>query len=45
MYPHHHQFMLQAKISLTLYLHLSISSIAPNKSSKLGPVSTQSCCR
>ena len=36
---HHHQ------VVLTLYRHLSQSSIAPSRSSRLHPVSTQSWCK
>ena len=40
----HHHVMLPAQISLTLSRHQSLSSIAPGRSSRLHPVSAQSCC-
>ena len=43
-YHHHHHVALLARISLTLSHHLSISSIAPGRSSRIHPVSIQSCC-
>ena len=42
---YHHHCMPQARISLTLSSHSSLSSIAPGRSSRLHPVSVQSCCR
>ena len=36
--------MLSARIFLTLYCHPSLSSIAFGRSSRLHPVSAQSCC-
>ena len=42
---HHHHVVSLAQISLTLYYHLSLSSIASGGSSRLHPVSVQSCCR
>ena len=42
---HHHQVALLAQISLTLSLYLSLSFIAQSRSSKLHPMSAQSCCR
>ena len=41
---YHHHVTLLAWISLTLSCHLSLSSIAPRRSSRLYPVSAQSCC-
>ena len=43
----HQQVMLLAQISLTfsLSLHLSLLYIAASRSSRLHPVSTQTCCR
>ena len=41
-YPHHH-VTLSARISLTLSRHPSLSSIAPGTSSRLYPISAQSC--
>ena len=43
---HHHHVVPPAQISLTLTLslHSSLSSIAPGRSSRLHPVSAQSCC-
>ena len=43
LHPHH--VLLLAQISLTLSRHLSLSSIAPNRSSWLHPISTQSSRR
>ena len=40
---HHHQVVLLAWISLSR--HSSLSSIASKRSSRLHPVSVQSCCR
>ena len=40
----HHQVMLLAQISLTLSRHPSLSAIAPRRSSRLHPVSSQICC-
>ena len=42
---HHHHVPPLARISLTISRHLSLSSIAPRRSSRLYPVSAQSCCR
>ena len=39
---HHHQVTQLAGISVTLYLHPSLSSIASGRFSKLQPVSAQS---
>ena len=39
------QFTLLARISLSLFTHPSLSSIAPGRSSKLHSLSVQSCCR
>ena len=41
---HHHHGALSAQISLTLSCHPSLSSIASGRSSRLHPVSAQSCC-
>ena len=41
---HHHHVVSPARISLTLSCHPSLSSIAPGRSSRLYPVSAQSCC-
>ena len=41
---HHHDVTLPARISLTLSCQSSLSSSAPGRSSRLHPVSTQSCC-
>ena len=41
---HHHHAALLARISLTFSHHPSLSSIAPGRSSRLLPVSAQSCC-
>ena len=41
---HHHHVVPQARISLTLSRHFSLSSIASGKSSGLHPVSLHSCC-
>ena len=41
---HHHNVALSARIFLTLSCHPSLSSIAPDRSSGLLPVSLQSCC-
>ena len=41
---HHHHVTLSARIFLTLFRHLSLSSIASGMSSGLHPVSAQSCC-
>ena len=41
---HHHHVVPLARISLTLSRHLSLSFIAPGRSSRLHPVSSQSCC-
>ena len=40
---HHHHVTLSARISLTISSHLSLSSIASGRSSRLHPVSSQSC--
>ena len=42
---HHHHGMPLAQISLTFSRHLSLSSIALDRSSMLHPLSVQSCCR
>ena len=43
--PHHHNRVARlARISLTLSRHLSLSCIAPERSCRLHPVSSQSCC-
>ena len=44
LHHHHHHVMLPAWISVTLSHHSSKSSIAPGRSSRLHPVSAQSCC-
>ena len=44
LHHHHHLVVPSAQISLTLSHHPSLSSIAPGKSSRLHPVSAQSCC-
>ena len=41
---HHHHVVPQARISLTLSHHFSLSSIASGRSSGLHPVSSHSCC-
>ena len=41
---YHHHVALPAEIYLTLSRHPSLSFIAPGRSSRLHPVSTQSCC-
>ena len=41
---HHYHVTLPAQISQTLSRCLSLSFIAPRRSSKLYPVSAQSCC-
>ena len=43
-YIYHHHVMRQARISLTLSLHVSLSFIASGRSSGLHPVSSHSCC-
>ena len=43
-HQHHHHVALSARVSLTLSHHQSLSSIAPERSSRLHAVSTQSCC-
>ena len=43
-YHHHHHVAPPARISMTLSRHSSLSSIAPRRSSRLHPVSAQSCC-
>ena len=43
-YLYHHHVLLPAQISLTLSRHPSLSSIAPERSSRLYLVSVQSCC-
>ena len=40
----HHHVALPTQISLMLSRHLSLSSIAPGRSSRLHPVTAQSCC-
>ena len=42
---HHHHVVLLAQISSTLPHHLSLSSIASSRSSRLYPVSVQNRCR
>ena len=41
----HHEITQLAQIFLTLSHHSSLSSIAPNRSTSLHPVSIQRCCR
>ena len=41
---HHHHVVRLARISLTLSLHVSLSSIASGRSSGLHPASSHSCC-
>ena len=41
---HHHHIAPPVRISLTLSCHPSLLSIAPSSSSRLHPLSTQSCC-
>ena len=41
---HHHHVVPQARISLTLSRHFSLSFIASGRSSGLHPVSSHSCC-
>ena len=41
---HHHHVMPQARISLTLSRHFSLSFIASGRSSGLHPISSHSCC-
>ena len=41
---HYHHHVPQARISLTLSRHFSLSFIASGKSSGLHPVSSHSCC-
>ena len=41
---YYHHVALPAQISLRLCHHLSLSSIAPRRSSRLYPVLAQSCC-
>ena len=41
---HHHHVVLLARISQILSRQPSLSSIAPRRSSRLPPVSAQSCC-
>ena len=41
---HHHDVMPQARISLTLSRHFSLSFIVSGRSSGLHPVSSHSCC-
>ena len=43
-YHHHHHVVRPARISLTLFLHVSLSFIASGRSSGLHPVSSHSCC-
>ena len=44
-YPHHYYHVVpQARISLTLSRHFSLSFIASGRSSGLHPVSSHSCC-
>ena len=42
-YHHHHHVVLVARISLTLSRHFSLSFIASGRSSRLHPVSSDSC--
>ena len=42
---HHHQVTQLAWISLTFSCHLSLSLITLSRSSRLHPVSVQSCCK
>ena len=42
-YSHHHHVVLQARISLTLSRHFSLSFIASGRSSGPHPVSSHSC--
>ena len=44
-YHHHYPVVLLARISLTLSSHLSLPSGGSDRSSRLHPVSIQSCCR
>ena len=44
-YPHHHHSAPPSWISLIFSCHPSLSSIASSRSSRLRPVSAQSCCR
>ena len=41
---HHHHVSPSVRISLTLFRHPSLSSIASGRSSELHPISTHSCC-
>ena len=41
---HHHHVVPQARISLTLSRHFSLSFIASGRSSGLHPISSHSCC-
>ena len=41
---HHHRIVRLARISLTFFLHVSLSFIASGRSSGLHPVSSHSCC-
>ena len=43
-YHHYHHVALPTRVSLILSRYPSLSSIAPGKSSRLYPVSAQSCC-
>ena len=43
-YHHYHHVVPQARISLTLSRHFSLSFIASGRSSGLHPVSSHSCC-
>ena len=43
-YHHHHHVVPQARISLTLSRHFSLSFIASSRSLGLNPVSSHSCC-
>ena len=43
-YRYHHHDVRLARISLTLFLHVSLSFIAFGRSSGLHPVSSHSCC-
>ena len=43
-YHHHHHVVRLARISLTRFLHVSLSFMASGRSSGLHPVSSHSCC-
>ena len=44
LYHHHHHVVPQARISLTLSRHFSLSFIASGRPSGLHPISSHSCC-